>query len=87
MPVVANEDWLVRLRKHLGVVKKEGGSIEPPRRKPKPIEPDLPLAKLSTPHPAGSLEKIEVMRLRAERGEAIFHPHDNRLIAVRGCSQ
>jgi hypothetical protein len=79
MPVVANEDWIVRLRAKLGIVPKKPVMEKIPQLdRTKPLQPDLPLAKLSTPHPAGSLEKIEVMRLRVERGEQIFHPNDNR---------
>jgi hypothetical protein len=37
---------------------------------------DLPLPAMPTSHWAGSREKIEVMRERAERGEAVFHPCD-----------
>jgi hypothetical protein len=79
-----DQDWLIRLRKHLGI-KTVGGSqvATPVLPKPKPVEADLPLAKESTPHPAGSIEKIAVMRQRAANGEAIFHPHDNREILVR----
>ena len=75
-----DQDWLIRLRKHLGI-KVEGvkTSATPVLPKPKLPEPDLPLAS-STPHPAGSLEKIEVMRQRAANGESIFHPLDCKLI-------
>ena len=76
------EDWILRLRKHLGIVPKSVEKI-PQAVKPKPLQPDLPLASTSCPHPAGSVEKIEVMRQRAERGQSIFHPHDNRDILVR----
>jgi hypothetical protein len=55
----------------------------PPVIEPKPPEPDLPLAKLSTGSIAGSSERIAVYRSRAERGEALFHPNDCKLIAVR----
>lgn len=41
---------------------------------------DPPLAAEPTNAPPGSLEKIQVMRERAERGEAVFHPHDARVI-------
>lgn len=34
----------------------------------------------STKYPPGSPEKIEVMRMRIERGEALDHPDDNRRI-------
>ena len=81
MPSV-DEDWIVRLRKHLGIVPKVGEKI-PQAVKPKPPIPDLPLASASCPHPAGSIEKIEVMRQRAEAGQAIFHPNDNTDILVR----
>jgi hypothetical protein len=76
------EDWLVRLRKHLGIVPKPVQKIVPVIRT-KPVEADLPLAKESCSFSAGSLEKIEVMRLRAERGEQVFHPLDNRDLDVR----
>ena len=45
------------------------------------VEPPSP--PVSTPHPAGSIEKVEVMRARAAAGESLFHPHDNRDILVR----
>ncbi len=79
MPDVT-EDWIVRLRMKLGIAKV---NPEISGYKPKPPEPDLPLAKLSTGTIAGSMERIAVYRLRAERGEAIFHPLDNRDIAIR----
>ena len=82
MPGVTDDDWLVRLRKHLGIVPKSMAKL-PPIIKTKPPIPDLPLAAVSCPHPAGSFEKIEVMRARAAAGEAIFHPHDNTDILVR----
>jgi hypothetical protein len=69
-------DW-IQLRARLGI----SPSWEPPVvPKTKPPEPDPPLAASSTGAIAGSLEKIEVMRQRAERGEAIFHPLDNKTI-------
>ena len=41
------------------------------------VEPDdLPLPEMPTAFWAGSRGKIEVMRQRAERGEAVFHPED-----------
>ena len=41
------------------------------------VQPDeLPLAAVPTSHWAGTREKIEAMRERVERGEAIFHPCD-----------
>ena len=76
------EDWIVRLRKHLGIVPKVVEKI-PQAVKPKPLQPDLPMAPSSCPHPAGSIEKIEWMRRRAANGESLFHPHDNRDILVR----
>ena len=84
MPGVTDDDWLVRLRKHLGI-KTVGGSqvATPVVPKPKPPIPDLPLPKLSCGHPAGSVEKIECMRQRATNGQAIFHPQDNRDILIR----
>ena len=39
---------------------------------------DLPLAAMPTSHWAGSRGKVEVMRQRAERGEAVFHPEDSK---------
>ena len=39
---------------------------------------DFPVPKMPTGHWAGSREKIEAMRERVERGEAIFHPEDCR---------
>ena len=45
------------------------------------VEPPSP--PVSTPHPAGSIEKIEVMRQRAANGESIFHPADNRDILYK----
>jgi hypothetical protein len=77
--VPVTEDWIVRLREMFQKVEK----MPPSEPKPKPLQPDLPLAKLSCPFPAGSIEKIAVMRARAECGEAIFHPLDCKLIAVR----
>jgi hypothetical protein len=78
------EDWLVRLRKHLGIVPNKPVMEKIPQLdRTRPLEPDLPLAKLSTPHPAGSLAKIECMRLRAERGESIFHPLDNKTVLYK----
>ncbi len=76
-------DW-DRIRARLGiVVQKSVVEKIPEPIKPKPPEPDLPLASSSCPHPAGSIEKIEVMRARAANGQAIFHPNDNRDILVR----
>ncbi len=76
-----DQDWLVRLRKHLGI-KTVGGSqvATPVLPKPKPPEPDLPLAASSTGTIAGSAERLAVYRQRAERGESIFHPLDCKLI-------
>ena len=37
---------------------------------------DLPLAAMPTGYQCGSREKIEIMRLRAELGEQVFHPND-----------
>jgi hypothetical protein len=73
-------DWDL-IRKRLGIVA-EKPVVEkiPEVGKPKPPEPDLPLASSSCPHPAGSIEKIEVMRARVERGEQIFHPLDCKLV-------
>jgi hypothetical protein len=78
-----DELWIVRLREHLSrkkPVSKVTSSIVLPV---KPLEPDLPLASSSTGSIAGSWERIEVYRSRAERGEALFHPNDCKLIAVR----
>ena len=80
MPDLMLEPWIVRLREMLSRKKTSGADIV---SAPKPLQPDLPLASTSCPHPAGSVEKIEVMRQRAERGQSIFHPHDNRDILVR----
>ena len=83
MPGVTDDDWLVRLRKHLGIKFQKVEKIPPSEPvKPKPI-PDPPLAASSTGSVAGSFERIEVYRQRAERGEQLFHPHDCKLIAVR----
>ena len=76
------EDWLIRLRKHLGIVPKLGEKI-PQVIQPKPLQPDLPLAASSTGTIAGSAERIAVYRQRVERGEQIFHELDCKLIAVR----
>jgi hypothetical protein len=73
------EDWLIRLRKHLGIVPKLGEKI-PQVIQPKPLQPDLPLAASSTGTIAGSAERIAVYRQRAERGEAIFHPLDCKTV-------
>ena len=41
------------------------------------VQPDeLPLAAVPTSYWAGTREKIEAMRERVERGEAVFHPCD-----------
>ncbi len=37
---------------------------------------DLPLSRRATDWPPGSVEKMAVMRRRAARGRAIFHPED-----------
>ena len=37
---------------------------------------DFPVPAMPTSHWGGSREKIEVMRLRVESGEAVFHPED-----------
>ena len=83
MPGVTDDDWLVRLRKHLGIVPKVMEKIPQPIIKTKPVELELPMAPSSCSFPAGSIEKIEVMRARAAAGESLFHPHDNRDILVR----
>ena len=82
MPNIANDDWLVRLRKHLGIVPKSVAKL-PPIIKPKLLEPDLPLAASSTGSIAGSAERIAVYRQRVEDGEQIFNELDCKLIAVR----
>ena len=84
MPGVTDDDWLVRLRKHLGI-KTVGGSqvATPVVPKPKPPIPDLPLATSSTGSVAGSWERIEVYRQRAANGESVFHPQDNTDILIR----
>ena len=38
-------------------------------------------------HPAGSLGKLEAMRLRAELGQHIWHPQDNEAMASPAASQ
>ena len=58
--------------------KNKGNIVLPLWRQPEP-----PLAKVSTGSIAGSSERIAVYRSRAERGEALFHPKDCKLIAVR----
>ncbi len=80
MPDVT-DDWIVRLREMLSRKKSVPQISAKPLRKP--LDPDLPLAATSTPHPAGSVEKIAVMRARAANGRSIFHPNDNREIRVR----
>jgi hypothetical protein len=75
-------DW-DRIRERLGIVVPKVMEKIPEPIKPKPVEADLPLAASSTSHPAGSIEKIEVMRQRAANGEALFHPHDNTDVLVR----
>jgi hypothetical protein len=74
-----DQDWLIRLRKHLGIVPTVVQKIEQPIRT-KPVEMELPLASSSTGTIAGSAERIAVYRERAECGEAIFHPLDCKLI-------
>ncbi len=75
-------DWDL-IRERLGIVVPKVMEKIPEPIKPKPVEADLPLASASCPHPAGSIEKIEVMRQRAANGRSIFHPNDNREIRVR----
>ena len=75
-------DW-DRIRERRGIVVEKPVQKIEPVPKPKPLEPDLPLASSSTPHPAGSFEKIEVMRQRAASGRSLFHPHDNADVLVR----
>ena len=82
MPVVNHEEWLTRLRSKLGIVPKSVAKL-PPIIKPKLLEPDLPLAASSTGSVAGSWERIEVYRSRAERGEALFHEQDCKTLLVR----
>ena len=38
-------------------------------------------------HPAGSLGKVEAMRLRAELGQDIWHPKDSEAMASPAASQ
>ena len=45
------------------------------------VEPPSPL--VSTPHPAGSIEKVAAMRARVEAGQQCFHPGDNKTILIR----
>jgi hypothetical protein len=71
------EDWIVRLRSKLAT------TVCVPPKRVKPVEADLPIASASCPHPAGSFEKIEVMRQRAANGRSIFHPGDNREIQYK----
>ncbi len=73
-------DWAL-LRERLGIGSKWEPKVVP--KVAKLPEPDLPLASSSTPHPAGSVEKIAVMRQRAANGRSIFHPGDNRDVLVR----
>jgi hypothetical protein len=83
VPGVTDDDWLVRLRKHLGIKFQKVEKIPPSEPvKPKPI-PDPPLASSSTGSVAGSWERIEVYRQRVDRGEQIFNELDCKLIAVR----
>jgi hypothetical protein len=75
---------LDRIRKRLGIVVQKSVMEKIPEPiKPKPLEPDLPLAATSTGTIAGSWERIEIYRQRVERGEQIFHELDCKLIAVR----
>jgi hypothetical protein len=74
-----DEDWLVRLRVKLGIVPKLVPQISA-EAKPKPPEPDPPLASSSTGSVAGSFERIEVYRRRAANGESVFHPLDCKTI-------
>lgn len=76
-------DWDL-IRKRLGiVVEKPVMEKFPQVVKPKPLEPDPPLAASSTGTIAGSMERIEVYRRRAANGQSVFHPNDNREIRVR----
>jgi len=77
-----DQEWLTRIRLKLGIVPK---SVEkfPPVIQPKPLQPDIALAASPCPHPAGSFEKIAVMRQRAANGQSLFHPHDNHEMLVR----
>jgi hypothetical protein len=74
-------DWN-RIRAKLRIIPTWDPPPPPPVPKLKPPEPDLPLAASSTGSIAGSAERIAVYRERAERGEAIFHPLDCKLIAA-----
>jgi hypothetical protein len=70
-------DWN-RIRAKLGILPTWEPKVVP--KVQKPPEPDLPLAATSTGTIAGSAERIAVYRQRAERGEAVFHPLDCKLI-------
>lgn len=78
-----DEEWINRLRLKLGIVPNinpANGNIMLPS---KTAEAEPPLAASSCGFPAGSIEKIEVMRQRTERGEAIFHPNDNKTVLYK----
>ena len=47
------------------------------------FEEDPPLAASTSGSWAGSWQRIEVMRLRAERGENVFHPFDEKAVEPR----
>jgi hypothetical protein len=74
---------LDRIRKRLGIVVPKVMEKIPEPIKPKPLEPDLPLAATSTSSIAGSQERIAVYRQRVERGEQIFHELDCKTLLVR----
>jgi hypothetical protein len=64
-PRVKKSERLVNVMDHLLVYEHDDFFI-----------PKLP--QVPTQHPAGSLEKIEVMRMRVLRGEHLWHPDDSR---------
>jgi hypothetical protein len=74
------DDWVARLRSRVATTVSKPNLVS---KEPRSLQTDLPLPKVSCGYPAGSIEKIEVMRARAASGEALFHPHDNREILVR----
>ena len=45
-------------------------NYDDPEYEPKP-------ASLPTEYRCGSFEKVEVMRIRLEKGESLYHPDDN----------
>lgn len=45
-----------------------------------PDDWEAPQGQEATDQPAGSWAKVEIMRERAERGEAIWHPMDRKML-------